>query len=316
MRPKADTTSRAARVVLIYLSGALGDCVLSTPALAALRAAFPDAHLHGLVPPALPLLYPHLFNSWTAIDRAAVAELFSADAGRALAAQAAWRAADTAVIFEPPGAVLARRLRATGRMRVVCVDATPARCVNESYAVWLWRRTAEALGGAPAFSVPVPAGVAPPQPPAPPFAVVHPGSGSAAKNCPAERLATACLNAARARQQPRAAAGAPQPWHWIMIATESDRRAVDAFIRAWRAPLELVLNAPLPHVVWYLRQAAYYVGNDSGISHLAGAAGVRGIVFFGPTNPRVWRPLGSTIAVEIFTAASRRIKAAPARRRD
>jgi len=36
-----------------------------------------------------------------------------------------------------------------------------------------------------------------------------------------------------------------------------------------------------------------FVGNDSGISHLAAAAGARGVALFGPTEPEVWRPLGN-----------------------
>ena len=38
--------------------------------------------------------------------------------------------------------------------------------------------------------------------------------------------------------------------------------------------------------------AAGFVGNDSGVSHLAAAAGASGVVIFGPTDPARWRPLG------------------------
>ncbi len=38
--------------------------------------------------------------------------------------------------------------------------------------------------------------------------------------------------------------------------------------------------------------AAGFVGNDSGVSHLAAAAGALGVVIFGPTDPARWRPLG------------------------
>ena len=46
-----------------------------------------------------------------------------------------------------------------------------------------------------------------------------------------------------------------------------------------------------------LQMARAYVGNDSGISHLAGAAGTSGIVFFGPTKSAIWRPLGSGLRI-------------------
>ncbi|MDP2285431.1 MAG: glycosyltransferase family 9 protein [Pseudohongiella sp.] len=44
------------------------------------------------------------------------------------------------------------------------------------------------------------------------------------------------------------------------------------------------------------------VGNDSGPSHLASALGVPGVVIFGPTDIRIWRPLGP--ATEILSLKS------------
>jgi len=46
-----------------------------------------------------------------------------------------------------------------------------------------------------------------------------------------------------------------------------------------------------------LNRADLYVGNDSGVSHLAGAVGARGVVLFGPTSPEQWRPLGGALTV-------------------
>ena len=44
-----------------------------------------------------------------------------------------------------------------------------------------------------------------------------------------------------------------------------------------------------------LAGAALYLGNDSGISHLAAAVGAPGVVLFGPTDARRWRPLSPAI---------------------
>ncbi len=46
-----------------------------------------------------------------------------------------------------------------------------------------------------------------------------------------------------------------------------------------------------------LAAARLYLGNDSGITHLAAAVGCRTVVIFGPTNPRVWAPLGEHVTV-------------------
>jgi ADP-heptose:LPS heptosyltransferase len=41
-----------------------------------------------------------------------------------------------------------------------------------------------------------------------------------------------------------------------------------------------------------LSRAGVYVGNDSGVSHLAAAWGAPTLALFGPTDPAVWAPLG------------------------
>ena len=56
-------------------------------------------------------------------------------------------------------------------------------------------------------------------------------------------------------------------------------------------------NLSLLQVAALLSRADLYLGNDSGISHLAGAVGVRGVVLFGPTRPQQWRPLGGSLSV-------------------
>jgi ADP-heptose:LPS heptosyltransferase len=46
-----------------------------------------------------------------------------------------------------------------------------------------------------------------------------------------------------------------------------------------------------------LARAGAYVGNDSGVTHLAAASGAPTIALFGPTDPRVWAPLGPRVEV-------------------
>ncbi len=42
----------------------------------------------------------------------------------------------------------------------------------------------------------------------------------------------------------------------------------------------------------WIRTARVYIGNDSGITHLAAAAGASVVAIFGPTDPAVWAPRG------------------------
>ena len=47
----------------------------------------------------------------------------------------------------------------------------------------------------------------------------------------------------------------------------------------------------------WLAGAALYIGNDSGITHLAAAVGVPVIALFGPTAPEIWAPRGANVTV-------------------
>lgn len=53
----------------------------------------------------------------------------------------------------------------------------------------------------------------------------------------------------------------------------------------------------LPQVAALLRRSDLYLGNDSGISHLAGVVGASGVVVFGPTDPATWAPQGKALRV-------------------
>jgi hypothetical protein len=53
----------------------------------------------------------------------------------------------------------------------------------------------------------------------------------------------------------------------------------------------------LAQVVGLLSCADAFVGNDSGVTHLAAGMGVRTTALFGPTAPAVYRPLGPAVTV-------------------
>jgi heptosyltransferase III len=47
----------------------------------------------------------------------------------------------------------------------------------------------------------------------------------------------------------------------------------------------------------WIAGARLYIGNDSGITHLAAAAGARTIALFGPTDPEAWGPRGTGVTI-------------------
>jgi heptosyltransferase-2 len=61
--------------------------------------------------------------------------------------------------------------------------------------------------------------------------------------------------------------------------------------------LNLVDRCPLSLTAAWICDARAMVGNDSGLSHIAGAAGIPTLVVFGPTLPNITRPWGPLVKV-------------------
>ncbi len=100
---------------------------------------------------------------------------------------------------------------------------------------------------------------------------IHVGSGSEKKNWPLE-----CW---------QRLAGEITGHEIIFITGEAEEaRGVKITDRTnWHA-------LPLPELAGRLSTCSAFLGHDSGISHLAAACGVPSLLIFGPTDPTVWAP--------------------------
>jgi heptosyltransferase III len=123
----------------------------------------------------------------------------------------------------------------------------------------------------------------------PPILAVHPGSGSEKKNWPIENwieLAKASLNAEALFRT------------IIFVSGEADENEI-ARLRRWfehEPRVRFAHQLPLPQLAALLEQSTF-IGHDSGISHLAAAAGARCFLLFGPTDPKVWAPQNKDVRV-------------------
>ncbi|MFA7157792.1 MAG: glycosyltransferase family 9 protein [Kiritimatiellia bacterium] len=115
--------------------------------------------------------------------------------------------------------------------------------------------------------------------------VIHPGSGSPVKNWPAEKfieLAKKINSGAKYKA--------------VIMGGEADEKAI-APMRELMPGEKFIINAPLANAASVIASAAGYVGNDSGITHMAALLGVPSVALFGPTDPAVWAPRGVNVAV-------------------
>lgn len=107
-----------------------------------------------------------------------------------------------------------------------------------------------------------------------PLVALHPGSGTARKNWPLDRFATL---ADRLRERDL------QPVMILGPLEEQARMAMAGCAPCLPAGTARELAA-------FLAQADLFVGNDSGPGHLAAAVGTPTLSLFGPTDPTLWRP--------------------------
>ena len=72
-----------------------------------------------------------------------------------------------------------------------------------------------------------------------------------------------------------------------------------------------VENWQLGKLAALMRQADLYLGNDSGITHLAAACGIPTVALFGPTDPNIWGPQGPQVSIIRWQAESEKISEPP-----
>jgi ADP-heptose:LPS heptosyltransferase len=79
-----------------------------------------------------------------------------------------------------------------------------------------------------------------------------------------------------------------------LIAAQQDEEVV-AQVIAEAGATPTVRDLSVAGLAAFLFRCALYVGNDSGVTHLAGLLGVPNVALFGPTDPALWTPLGTRI---------------------
>ncbi|MBN1576149.1 MAG: glycosyltransferase family 9 protein [Chitinispirillaceae bacterium] len=108
-----------------------------------------------------------------------------------------------------------------------------------------------------------------------PVVAIHPGSGSAMKNWPMPGFLAVA-------EQLRSD-GCAVLWFKGTAEKEIVYPAGDG----------LAAGYPLTECVHILSRCAVFLGNDSGMTHLAAAAGCPTIALFGPSDPAIWGPRGT-----------------------
>lgn len=256
--------------ILVIRTGALGDTILTLPLLSSLRVVHPGALLTYVGSRAYKDLIPRE-TAFYAIDDPKWLWLFAKGTEPPHEKPEPFDAAY--VILNQPD-VVTNNLRNAGTAVIRTVSSRP----NEG--AHLVEHVHRELG------LPVPPRESCLRHLAPPgtkdLMWVHPGSGGQRKCLPLG-LMISCV------QRLREFTG------WDVVVTAGEE---DAFLKQhpeWETLVAgpgtvLLENRPLPELCAKLGSARIFLGNDSGIGHLAAGLGIFSVLFFVDTDPLQWAP--------------------------
>jgi ADP-heptose:LPS heptosyltransferase len=273
--------------ILVIRGGAIGDFILTLPAIAALRRQFPQAHLEvlgyphiaqlavagGLADRVQPIearglagffarggtLEPDLMDYFSEFDLVISYlydpdEIFKTNVGRCLVKQ---------FIVGPHRPDEADRIHATQvylkpleRLAIFDADPVPRLSFNPQLS------TLNQLA-------------------------LHPGSGSEKKNWPETKWAGLIQQVI-----------ATTRWNLLLVGGEAEGerlRRLAAVLPPARC--SIAQGLPLAELAQRIQSCAAFVGHDSGITHLAAAVGLPCVVLWADTLEEIWRPQGEPLVI-------------------
>jgi lipopolysaccharide heptosyltransferase II len=294
---------REVRRVLVVRLRSIGDTVLATPALSSLRGFLPDAQIDILLEDwVAPVL-----DGFTEIDNIITVERGST-ASRARVARTL-RAARYDVAYNLHGGTTATLLvRATGakhrvgyasyQYRRLYTDAAPSpdklwgrkkvHSVEQQLGLLGW--TGVPVSDCPPTHLEVTTEAAASVraklraarlDETTPLALIHPAAAFDTKQWAVENFARVTESLAG------------RGLACVAVASKSESQVLSRLIENSSARVVAFADLSLPEVTALASRARLFVGNDSGIAHIAAAVGVPGVVIFGSSNVTHWRPWSS-----------------------
>ncbi|MGR3179567.1 MAG: glycosyltransferase family 9 protein [Candidatus Anammoxibacter sp.] len=120
-----------------------------------------------------------------------------------------------------------------------------------------------------------------------PIVAIHPGSGSKKKNWPTQNFVEVAKCLTKKHEIKLLVISGPADEAVVSVLKENINKNA----------ISVLENAPLSSLAAVLARVDCFLGNDSGISHIAAAVGVSSLLIFGPTDPDVWAPIGDNVQV-------------------
>ena len=115
--------------------------------------------------------------------------------------------------------------------------------------------------------------------------IIHPGSGSRKKCWPISNFVKVALSMAANGKQPE----------FIFGPAEYD--LYERFLKLDTVNATVHKIEQLTELAGLIKTGGGFIGNDSGVSHLAAFIGLPTVAVFGPSDPEIWKPMGRAVTV-------------------
>lgn len=284
--------------ILIIHSGGIGDLLLALPAMRLFRQAFRHSPLHLMGhPERLAVVAYHLkAEGIHSVDQAGMAYFYLDDAPLPPPLCRFFSSLGLVLAFSRKGArTLSKNLEKAGVGRILTLPSFPPEGLKVHVSDYLLTslRKKGIEGEAPDHPLQLSeealnfsrdywarSGLKDNER----ILAIHPGSGNPAKNwSPSHFAGIADWAAGRAR---------------VLLISGPAQDGVEEVRENLKKVTPLIAeNLSLLQLAAVLRRCAAYLGNDSGITHLASSLGLATVALFGPTDPEVWGPRGSSVRI-------------------
>ncbi len=288
--------------ILVIRGGAIGDFILTLPALQALRDAFPRTKIEVLGYPQVASLaqLAGLADAARAIEAPALAGFFvrNGTLDKNWAAYFSRFEIILSYLYDPDGIFQGNVRRCRRRHSETIAGKGTATFIqgphrpDESCGLHAAEALLEPLqqltifdaDSSPHIRLPR---AAPSLTSGPLWLAVHPGSGSVSKNWPLENWLQWIVQFQEESN-----------WNLLVVGGEAERGSLQKMEhRLIPSRSRLELCTPLPRLAALLAECRGFIGQDSGISHLAAAVGLPGLVLWGKSEEAVWRPRSERVAI-------------------
>jgi heptosyltransferase-2 len=261
--------------MLVIRGGAIGDFILTLPAIAALRSTFPETHVELLGYPALAELAKAggVIDGYRSIEAGPLARFFARNAALDPEWSHYFESFDLILsyLYDPDELFKTNVGRASKAQFIQARHRPDEQEDLHATSVFLKPLEQLAIFGAD---------------PLPRMRIrsserhgrmaIHPGSGSEKKNWPEEKWAEVL---ARLSSEVLLVGGEAEGGRLSRLAKQASPGKV-----------HVAQSVPLAELAGLLAGCKGLAGHDSGITHLAAALGLPTVVLWGPSNERIWRP--------------------------